>query len=222
MARELDFYQIVYDEAQKEHCYPFAKIHYNETLTDYFENEVIRNLVPHSQAELISVCSWRLAKKRGDCYRLPDKGLTEQKIMDTDFDVAILTPRAASHKPLLMAGEWHGEAWHKAFAVFKPFLKSIGINVPEELTYAIYENHFIAKGELYKRYVSECLTPSIAFMDKEEIFKIDSGYINKKRQPEIKDYQMKSGRYDWPISTFVLERLFSIWIEGKGLKVVNL
>lgn len=219
----LDFYQIIYEESQREKCYPFAKVYFNETLTDYFENEVISNLVPDSQADLISVCSWRLAQKRGDCFRLGDKGLTEERILNTDFDIAVLTPRSPNHKPLLMAAEWHGKAWVDAFAELKKFLKTIGINVPEELTKAIYENHFIAKGGIYKRYVSECLNPVIAFMGEKEVFKADAGYLTKKRDArEVKAYQEKTGRVDWPIAPFILERLFSIYCEGKGFKTVNL
>lgn len=222
--KSLDFYQIIYEESQREKCYPFAKVYFNETLTDYFENSVIADLVPNSQADLIAVCSWRLAQKRGDCYRLPDKTLTKEKILNADFDVAVLTPRSPHHKPLLMASEWHGKAWDDAFAELKGFLKTIGINVPEELTHAIYENHFIAKRRIYQDYVEGCLIPSIKFIDNiGGVFKRDAGYLTKKRDPkEIKAYQEKSGRQDWPIAPFLLERLFSIYCEGKGFKIVNL
>ena len=233
--KSLDFYQIIYEESQREQCYPFAKVYYNETLTDYFENDVIARLVPDSQADLISVCSWRLAQKRGDCYRLGDKSLSVDKILNQDFDVAVLTPRSKNHKPLLMASEWHriydpqgnliSTPWDDAFSELKVFLKTIGINVPEELSKAIYENHFIAKAEIYKDYVNNCLKQTIAFMDTSglDVFRADAGYLNKKRDPkEIKAYQEKSGRKDWPISTFILERLFSIYCEGKNFKIINL
>lgn len=223
--KSLDFYQIIYEESQREKCYPFAKVYYNQTLTDYFENAVIADLVPNSQAELISVCSWRLAQKRGDSYRLgPDKSLTVDKILNADFDVAVLTPRSPSHKPLLMAHEWHGKAWDDAFNELKVFLKTIGIEVPEELTNAIYENHFIAKGEIYKDYVAKYLLPCMAFIEKTGgVFKADAGYLTKKRDAkEVKAYQEKSGRQDWPIAPFILERLFSIYCEGRGFKIISL
>lgn len=221
----LDFYQIIFDESQREKCYQFAKVYYNETLTDYFENSVIAHLVPDSQADLISVCSWRLAQKRGDCYRLgTDKSLTEEKILNADFDVAVLTPRSPQHKPLLMAAEWHGKAWVEAFAELKKFLKTIGISVPEELTKAIYENHFIARREIYQDYVRNYLIPTITdCVSVRDCFKADAGYLTKKRDPkEIKAYQEKSGRQDWPLTPFILERLFSIYCEGKGFKIINL
>lgn len=230
----LDFFQIYYDDAQKSSLYDFATPYKNETLTDYFENQVISNLVPNSQADLISICSWRLKQKRGDLLRTRNEPLTKEKILNTEFDVAILTPRHPNHKPLLMASEWHrifdsngnciATPWDDAFSVFKEFIKSdLGINVPDELTYAIYENHFIAKKEIYQDYVKRYLVPSMDFMSSKSDFKKDSGYIYKKRnQEEVKAYQEKTGRKDWPISCFVLERLFSIFVEGKGYKIINL
>lgn len=230
----LDFFQIYYDEKQKDSLYDFATPYYNETLTDYFENDVIKNLVPNSQADLISVCSWRLKQKRGDLLRTRNEPLTKERILNADFDVAILTPRHPNHKPLLMASEWHrvfdsegriiATPWDDAFNIFKQFLKhDIGINVPDELTYAIYENHFIARREIYQAYVRDCLKPSIQFIDSKMVFKANAGYLTKKRnQEEVKAYQMKSGRTDWPIACFILERLFSIYCEGKGFKIVNI
>lgn len=231
--KSLDFFQIVYEEAQKEKCYPFAKIHFNDTLTDYFENAIISNLVENSQADIIAVCSWRLAQKRGDSYRLgPDKTLTVDKILNANFDVAVLTPRSPNHKPLLMASEWHrifdgleivATPWDDAFSELKVFLKSLGITVPEELSHAIYENHFIAKREIYQDYTRNYLLPCMAFMDDKPVFKADSGYLAKKKDSkEVKAYQEKTGRKDWPIMPFILERLFSIYCEGKGFKIINL
>ena len=226
--KTLDFYQIIFDESQRQKCYPFAKVYFNETLTNYFENDVIQRLVPNSQADLIGVCSWRLAQKRGDSTTpmvlKGDLSLSEEKILSHDFDIAVLTPRSNRHQPLSMASQWHGKAWDDAFLVFKEdFLKPLGINIKGELQKAVYENHFIAKRGIYHEYVSECLRPAIAFMDERGVFLADSGYVRKKRDPkEIKAYQEKSGRLDWPIGVFVLERLFSIWINGKNYHIIDL
>ena len=225
----LDFYQIYFSDEQKEKLYPFAIPYKNETLTDYFENSVIAELVPKSNADLISVCSWRLAQKRGDSSTpivlKGDLTLTKEKILNNDYDIAVLTPRSPRHQPLYMASQWHGKAWDDAFTIFKnEFLHSINIKINRELTKAIYENHFIARKSIYQLYVKSCLAPAIKFcQERTEIFGADSGYVRKKRDPkEIKAYQEKSGRQDWPISVFILERLFSIWIEGKGFKVIDL
>ena len=226
MARTLDFYQVYFEDSQKDKIYPFAIPYKNETLTDYFENSIIADIVPKSQADLISVCSWRLKQKRGDSSTPMvlngELSLTKEKIISSDFDVAVLTPRSHCHQPLAMASIWHGKAWDDAFAVFRDFLSSIGIKVKQEPK-AIYENHFIAKKEIYQDYVKSCLIPAIHFCDNNPIFKENSGYINRKKDMnEVINYQMRSGRKDWPIAPFILERLFSIWIFGKGFKVIDL
>jgi hypothetical protein len=217
----LDFIQIIYDDEQISELYPFAAYYKNESLTPYFENSVIKDLVPALESDLISICSWRLKKKRNDMWRLTDKTLTKEKILQSDFDIAILTPRSASHQALLMASNWHGESWDKAIADLRNFIK-----VPKEVTHAIYENHFIATKEIYHEYINNCLRPAIDFMSDRSVFFSNANYINRKRGTEReKIYQIlkeKLGRNDYPIAPFILERLFSIWIEGKGFKIINL
>lgn len=233
MIKSLDFYQIIYKEEQRPSCYPFAKVYFNETLTDSFENEVISKLVPDSNADYIGVASWRLRQKRNDGGTPQVLGhkleLTEEKIVNENFDIAVLTPRRPTFKPLDMAANWHGKAWQDAFSIFKTgFLDPMGIRLPnlevgEDLKTAIHENHFIADRLIYQTYVLTVLKPAIEFCESHEIFKIDSGYIHKKRDhQEIKEYQTKSGRQDWPIQPFILERLFSIWINDKNFKIINL
>lgn len=229
--KSLGFFQIYYKDEQLKSLYDFAIPHYNPTLTPYFENSVIKALVPKAQADLVAVCSWRLRSKRGDSStegilkRAGHFELTHEHIVTSDFDIAVLTPRSASHKPLAMAANWHGKAWVDAFRALKIFLHGHKLcKVPDELTNTIYENHFCAKREIYSDYVSQCLVPVLDYVGKEEVFSADSGYLQKKRndQEAIRDYQKVSGRSDWPIAPFILERLFSIWIEGKGFKIINL
>src|SRR5688572_17754139 len=135
----LDFYQIYYKDEQLPELYPIAIPYKNNTLTPYFENSVIADLVPTLNAEYISVCSWRLRKKRGEgpseIILKGDTALTKEKIFESEFDVAVLTPRSSRHKPLVMAFDWHGEAWSTAFKVFKSFLSNhLNVKLPDELT----------------------------------------------------------------------------------------
>lgn len=214
----LAFYQIYYDNSQLTELYPFATPYYNGEVTNYFENAVIADLVPKSDADFISVCSWRLKAKRQDMFRLTDKSLDENKILSADFDIAVLTPRSASHKALLMARQWHGQAWEDGLNKLKEFIR-----IPQELTYPIYENHFIARRDIYHSYVNDCLRPAMEFMEHTgSVFLADSGYARRKTPQDREAYFQKTGRRDWPISVFLLERLFSIWIERKNFKVIPL
>lgn len=223
----LDFYQILYHESQREQLYPFAKPYFSVGLTPYFENSIIAGLVPFSSSDYISVCSWRLRKKRNDSvYALGGLGkeeLSYEKIQAAEgFDVAILTPHSPSHKPLVMAPNWHGKAWVDAFNHFKPFLGQFG-KVPDELRYSIYENHFIATKQIYHEYVNTFLLPAIEYIGSNPLYYVDSNYLPKKRdQEEIRRVQWLLGRNDWPILPFLLERCFSFFINDKGLKVINL
>lgn len=220
MDKKIDLFQVCYKEEQREKCYPFAKVFFNDADPGlFFENSIIAQLVPFSDADIIGVASWRLADKRADGpvpIILKNKiGLSEDVIRNTDFDVAVLTPR--SHKDVrnkLLV--WHN--CHNALKEFDRFFR-----IPETVSNVIYENHFLARAEIYKAYVSDCLLPAISFMEGKEVFASDSGYAGKlKKGREVEEYRAKTGRADWPIAPFILERLFCSWIEGKGYKVINL
>lgn len=227
MAPTLDFYQILYHESQRQELYPFARPYFSCGLTPYFENAIIAGLVPMSEADYISVCSWRLRKKRNDTAHFlggfGKDGLSYEKIAEAHpFDVAILTPHSPSHQPLAMAVNWHGKAWVDAFNHFKPFLNRFG-KIPDELNYAIYENHFIARRDIYHSYVQDYLIPAIEYIGSEMVYFADSNYLPKKKdETEIKRVQNLLQRNDWPILPFLLERLFSFYINDKGFKVINL
>lgn len=226
----LDFRQIYWKDEQLPALYPFATPYKNETLTPYFENSVIASLVPQSTADLIGICSWRLKEKRNEsstpgilAREYGDNLLTAERILSKEFDVAVLTPRNKLHKPLAMASNWHGKAWDDAFVVFKRYLyNQHHIKVPDELTNTIYENHFIARGDLYRDYVRTCLIPCIEFVATDLFFSVDAGYAKRKRAHEVAEYTAKTGLKDWQIGVFILERLFSIWIERKNLRVIPL
>jgi hypothetical protein len=241
MAQSLAFYQIYYRDDQRGELYDFAVPYFNDGLSVHFENDVISHLVPKLDADLIGVASWRLRKKRGDSQIGLGNSLhlSEEKIIFSGADVCILTPRSPIHKMLIAAESWHGVAWVEAFNVFKGFLRSIGIKVNGELRHAIYENHFIAKKDIYHEYVEKVLRPSIQFMedydkevtltyevngqkvtDTERLFLFPSKYIHLKRNsPEVQIVPQKLGLKDYPIGVFILERLFSIWINDKNLNV---
>lgn len=224
----IDFYQILYHEDQRKELYDFAKPVFSCGLTPYFENAWISGLVPTSSADYISVCSWRLRRKRGDsAHYLGGFGKDVLTLNSIDnampFDVAILTPHSPSHKPLVMAENWHGQAWTDAYNALKPFLKEKLGRVPEELKYAIYENHFIANGQIYRDYVSNFLIPAIEFISDNPVFYADAGYRSKKKdQSEIDRVCKLLNRTDWPLLPFLLERLFSFYINDKNLNVINL
>jgi hypothetical protein len=231
----LDFIQIYYADDQLKECYDFATPYRNNTLTDYFENSVIKYLVPKSSADYIGIASWRLRQKRQDgfcpmilkIYGNDDLSLDKLKdgIRASDADIVNLRPFSSSHRMLHMANVYHGGSMHDyAWDNAMKELKNI-IDIPEEVETPIYENAFICRSDIYKSYVAGCLNPVIDFMSTRSVFFADSGYARKKERTDpkaVEIYKAKTGRLDWPIAPFVLERLFSIWINGKQFKIINL
>lgn len=227
----LAFYQIYFQDEQLKECYDFATPYRNETCTDYFENSVIKDLVPKTEADYIAVCSWRIKEKRqsGKCPMIlniyGNDDLSEEKILNSGADIINLRPFSPGHQMLANSAMWHGGQQHNyAWENAIDELKNI-IAVPEEVKTPIYENHFVSRAAVYKSYVSDCLSPVIDFMSSSPSFFADSGYAEKKARQDpaaVERYRKETGRNDWPIAPFVLERLFSIWINNKQFKIVNL
>lgn len=230
----LAFYQIYFQGEQLKECYDFAAPYRNETCTDYFENSVIADLVPKTEAEYISVCSWRLKEKRqsGKCPMIlniyGNDNLSEEKILNSGADIINLRPFSPGHQMLANSAMWHGGVQHNyAWENAINELKTI-INVPEEVNTPIYENAFVARRAIYHEYVSNYLNSVMQFMSDRNCFFSDSGYAEKKARDKpngkasVERYRKETGRNDWPIAPFVLERLFSIWINDKQFKIVNL
>jgi hypothetical protein len=233
MAGEVDFYQIYFHEGQKSLLFPFAKPYFNEKLTVFFENSVISQLVPASNAEKIAVCSYALRKKinNGIPMRGQELGKTKDEILaealGADFDVLALTRRQnpikglEGHFMLAKMDNWHPGSRETLNLI----LKAIGIEPFEnrrEPKDPIYQNHFVARAEIYKEYVSSYLVPAMKVMENELRDRCyeDSQYYKLKTDPNypklIKD---QLGMDYVPLHTFLLERLFSCWIHGRGFKI---
>lgn len=100
-----DFYQIYYNEIQKEKLYAFAIPYFNPTLTVYFENEPLKNLVLASKADKIAVCSWKLKDKLRWYIGRPRELTLE--LLETDFEVMSFTKNTKYHRMLAAADAWH-------------------------------------------------------------------------------------------------------------------
>lgn len=232
--KTLDFFQVWFEDDQQEHFYDFATPYYNELVTPYFENNIIAKLPLQSQADLIGVASWRLKEKRNS---LPvhralkstvGTRLSLEKILSKKFDVAILTPMMPGHRMLSTGQQLFGNIWTESFNHLSTFLTgTLSMKIPDEISFPIYGNHFIATREVYRRYITECLIPTIEFMEAEPaMFLRNSGYAKTKSNAKcltmVRLYKDKSGRDDWPIAPFLLERLFSLWIDPQNLQIINL
>ena len=213
------FYQIYYAEEQKQEIYPFAIPHYNEGLSIFFENEVIASLVQDSRADKVAVCSWKL-KKKLKWYLGRPRPITPE-VLESDYDVLSFTKNSNYHQ-MLNAADVH----HPGFkATLRKIVEGIGKKMPHEVKQPIYQNHFSAKREIYGDYVKNWLVPSMELIKNDaEVYKlatVDSKYHNlNKKDAATRDYlKEKIGFGYYPLVPFLLERLFSIYVDHQKIKV---
>lgn len=214
----VEFYQIFYDDKQLERLFPFAIPYKNQELTPFFENSVIKELVPQSKADKIAVCSWKLADKMRTNIP-PYRQLTEE-LLESDFDVLSFTKNSPGHGMLTIA-----DTWHPTFTdILRKILNRVGFALPKEVKYPVYQNAFCARTQIYRRYVNEMLIPAMEVMENEEHIKkicwIDSGYYRLRNVPEFAARVKQFLGTDYcPMHPFILERLFSVWLDNKKFKI---
>jgi hypothetical protein len=214
MAQEIKFYQIYYRDLQLSHLYPFAIPYFNDKLTPFFENAVIKKLVLEADCDKISVTSWALRSK----MRLNIRKLTRE-VLEEDYDVLSFSRSSKFHK--MLAG---AEVWHPGFTelLTKIMVKAVNI-IPKEPKYPVYQNAFIAKSQIYKKYVTEFLIPCMDVMVNDaEINKLcwqNANYTKLKREPLTDKAKIDLGVGYYPMHPFICERFFSQWLETQNLKV---
>lgn len=213
------FYQIYYAEEQKSEIYPFAIPYYNERLTVFFENEVIASLVPGSGSDKIAICSWKLRKKLR-WYLGKPRPLTED-VLETDYDVLSFTKNSNNHQ-MLNCADMH----HPGFkATLKKIVEGIGKKMPLEVKQPIYQNHFSARREVYQDYVAQWLSPAMDLImndpDINALAMKDSNYskVNKTDSASTDRLKAMIGLTYYPMVPFLLERLFSIYVDHHKIKV---
>lgn len=211
--------QIIYDERQRASCLPIAKVYFNETLTIFFENEIIRELVSASQADKIAVCSWKL-KEKLKWYIGRPRPIT-QELLESEYDIMSFTKNSKHHQMLYAA-----DKWHPGFkSTLSKILSSIGRNCPSEVKIPIYQNHFSAKTKIYQDYVNTYLIPAMEVMKNDaeinKLVMVDSNYSQLDRTPQSKlnNLKEKIGIDYYPLAPFLLERLFSVYVHNNKLNV---
>jgi hypothetical protein len=208
--------QIIYEEKHREHLYPFADPYFNKNLTVFFENSVISEVVQKAKSDKISVCSWKLREKLRWYIGRP-RPLT-QELLESDYEVMSFTRNTDQHNMMDAA-----EIWHKGFLkAFDCMMEHIGEKRPIKVKNPIYQNHFSAQTTIYKDYVTNYLNVAIKAIENDKglnsMAMADSRYTQLPRESSehLKD---KIGINYYPLVPFLLERLFSVYCQNKGIKV---
>lgn len=214
--------QIYYKEEQKAHCFPISRLYFNDRLTIFFENSPIVDCVMSTDQDKIGVCSWKLKEKLK--YYLGKPRQLTQEVIESDYDVLSFTKNSKYHQMLLAA-----DKWHPGFLNYMRLIgEKVGFVVPKEVKQPIYQNHFMAKTKIYQDYVTRYLLPVMELMTNDpevrEIAMMDSKYHQLNRVgPANPDYLREQiGVPFYPMAPFLLERLFSIYIQNNRITVTPL
>lgn len=217
MASELT--QIIYKEEQRAECYPFANVYFNDRLTIFFENEVIKEVVSTSTADKIGVCSWKLRQKQrwnvGRCREIT------QEVLESEYDVLSFTKNSRSHQMMYAA-----ERWHVGFMrAMRVICDTLNIDVPDEVSQPVYQNAFMATRAIYQDYLHEYLLPVMERINTVPAVYLvatqDSHYHELTRNDAIDRQTLnKAIRMSYyPMAPFLLERLFSIFCHNNKINV---
>ena len=211
-------YQIYYKPDQLGNLFDFATPYFNERLTVYFENEVIRNIIPHETSDKVGVCSWALRQKVGN--GVPMRQPFTREVIEWDYDVLSLGREQKEHNMLSMMETWHPGARE----ILGKIWSAIGKTLPKEPKHPIYSNHFMARTDIYKEYVKDFLIPAMDVMENDPELKKrcheDSQYYRLIRNPHYAARIKEALGMDYvPLHTFLLERCFSCWINDRKLKI---
>jgi hypothetical protein len=186
----------------------------------FFESEVIKNEVLQTKFDKISVCSWEL-KSKMKWYIGRPRELT-QELLESDYEVMSFTKNTGDHRMFAAA-----DAWHPGFMkTFDKILSVIGVRRPGEIKIPIYQNHHASKTGIYQDYVNSYLIPAMeAIKNDPEIngeAMADANYSKLKKTPPPDYFVNQIGVPFWPMVPFLLERLFSVYVQNKQIKITHL
>lgn len=215
-----EFYQLFYKDEQKEKLFPFSIPYKTEGLTIFFESHWISQLVMASNAEKIGVTSWKLRDKMR--IRVAPREQLTVEALNSDYDVLSLTKNSRKHTMLAHLYHWHPKSKEALTLLWQ----KLGFKLCGEVKNPIYQNHFIAKREIYQDYVTNFLNPAMELIKTdEELNKLmmeDSGYGKLNREADLRSVKEKLGLSFYPLTPFILERCPSCYFDMKGIKITYL
>ncbi len=165
----------------------------------------------------VGVVSHKLPIKTGLSKRIVNKLLKEVKYQE--YDVINLTPNYTGLKNgyLKFSDEYHPTFMDK----FTKLCGLLNLEVKEP-KHVVIANQFIAKKEVYKRFLEEVIKPAIHILKtemKEEGLENAKYTVGLNEEEALKNF----GLPYYPMCVFLPERLLSIWCDNNlELKVVRL
>lgn len=206
--------QVYFDEQSKSNCLDNVELIYNDKCTPYFENKIIVDNIDKNTEDYFGVFSPHFKYKI-----LPVAGMSRMsyEYIKTQLDSDVIS-FFKHHRTKNMIKQ--AEEYHPRFTIgMELLLSAIGVdlNLNLDTRFIVYQNHFVAKKEVYNDYVENWLKPAIVAMedkDNSELQNIlwqDSNYHKKKNMSDRLKRDLGVNYY--PYHTFILERLFSLYLN---------
>lgn len=154
----------------------------------------------------VGVFSWKMPSKSGISKKILD-AIVDDIIKTDNPDVLSLCPRIFQDNYLNFSYDQHP----KLKEILVMVCNKLNLKLPEEVDKVIYSNMFIAKAEIYKKFVDEIVKPALDYMENEiwDIVNVDAEYQSGLPTEKLKEYT-NLDYYNYV--TFVLERMLSIWL----------
>jgi len=216
MSSFLKIYQVYFDESQiKDLDYiPYP----NNNCNVFFENQVIVDLIQngaHNDCEYFGVVSHGLRNKLALMNKQWAYIENLANHSNKKFTPAKFESELRFHKPDVMSFEKHKPQDTIAFADmfhpnFKNYFQYIMLKIgyewrPTSYQNVFYCNNFVAKKEVYEKYVNEMLLPAMEIMKGMPQLMQDSKY----GKPLPENLKQSFGINHYPMQTFLCERMFS-------------
>lgn len=171
---------------------------------------VTNNLYNLNTYKYVGIFSWKFPNKTA---------FSEREVyynIDDKHDVYVFT------RPIFKDGAHYfkySNDFHKVlFTALETLCAKLGVEFTTEPAHAIYSNFYVARYDILKDYVENYIIPSIVLFetDMREIAWEHSRYQNLSKE----DLMKYTGLNYYPMHSFILERMFSIYLHNnQNLKV---
>lgn len=203
----LTCYQIYYSMETAKNCFPETSWWrwWDNTgkVSPFFENAVIKEIISagYTNADYIGIFShaagYKITFKENGLEFNPEN--LRKVVLEYGADFYSFQKRRQQKNIILQA-----EHYHKGITdMTRKILDKIGYELPSKLDKIVLFNHFVARREVYERYVEEMLIPAMDVMAMMPELNENAGY--KSTPPK--------GMTHWPYHPFILERLPSVWLH---------
>lgn len=208
-------YQIYYDESHLNSLSHDTLPYYNNYLTEYFENDIIRKAYENGlmNSDYFGVLSWRFLQKTGFQFK--------NTMITGDADIYAFQNSTRNHSVFGDSAMCH-PLFMDIFSKVLELLNCQNINP----TLGLYMNYIVAKTPIFKKYVEEFLIPTIDYLktlpDHDKVWADACYHHNPTLTQKLQQF---IGKPYYTYHTFICERLWSVFYEKYknrySLKIIN-